>query len=73
MKNKPAVAFCLMCLVLGKLAPWGFIVLGAVLSLTTKSPENAATAAYCTAFGLLLLTVSFLLKRLKNTQSNSST
>jgi hypothetical protein len=67
MNNKPAAAYCLMCLVLGKWAPWGFISLGAILSVATKSPENAATAAYCTAFGLLLLTVSFLLKRLKNT------
>ena len=67
MKNKPVVVFCVMCFVLGRLAPWGFIGLGAILSLTTNSPENAATAAYSTACGLLLLVCSFLLKRLKNT------
>jgi hypothetical protein len=66
MKNNPASAVCAMCFVLGTVAPWAFVVLGAVLSIFATSPENSATAAYSTAFGILVLATSFLLKRLTN-------
>jgi hypothetical protein len=66
MKNKPAAVFCAMCFVLGTLAPWGFIVLGAALSVFSADAQNSATAAYSTAFGILVLATSFLLKRLVN-------
>jgi hypothetical protein len=66
MSDKPKALFCLMCFVLGTAAPWGFIALGAVLSLASSNAANHATAAYLTAFGLSILAVSFLLKRLTN-------
>jgi hypothetical protein len=72
MKSKPVIVYCAMCFILGTLAPWGFIVLGAVLSVFSKSPENAATAAYSTAFGLLILATSYLLKRLTHAVSKAS-
>jgi hypothetical protein len=71
MKNKPAAVFCAMCFVLGTVAPWGFIALGAALSVFTTSVENSATAAYSTAFGILVLATSFLLKRLANSMPKS--
>jgi hypothetical protein len=72
MKNKPVAVFCAMCFILGTVAPWAFIALGAVLSVFSTSVENNATAAYSTAFGILILAISYLLKRLTHSLSRSA-
>jgi uncharacterized membrane-anchored protein len=72
MKNKPVVVFRSMCFVFGTMAPWGFIVLGAVMSVLGTSVQSGITAAYSTAFGIFVLAVDFLLKRLANTVSKSA-
>jgi hypothetical protein len=72
MKNRPVAVFCTMCFILGTVAPWAFIVLGAMLSVFATSAQNNATAAYSTAFGLLILATSYLLKRLTHSLARSA-
>jgi Kef-type K+ transport system membrane component KefB len=60
--TKPNDAFCLFCVVIGDFAPW--ILLAVSAAMSQLSEGGSETGAWLSAFALLLLTGSYLLKRL---------
>lgn len=55
-------AFCVFCVVAGDFAPW--ILLAVSAAMSQLSGGQSETAAWLAALSLLLLTGSYLLKRL---------
>ncbi len=65
-------AICAICLLVGGVIPWALLVGAAVLSVLARSDYWSETAAYLAAFGLLLLSVSYLLARLSDLRNRIS-
>ena len=66
MMNNSAKAFCLFCVLIGAVLPWGLIIAGAAISVFASSPYWGETAAYFTVMGLILMAGSYLLTRVHN-------
>lgn len=64
-------SLCILCVFLGALAPWVFLVAAGYMSVFhAYSPKWSETAAYLSGFALLLLSVSYILQRIHRTHSN---
>jgi len=57
--------FCTTCAAIGNYMPWGFLIGGAIVSaLPGIFPGWQEGAAYLMAFALVVLAMSYVLKRL---------
>jgi hypothetical protein len=54
-------AFCVLCVLAGVVAPWFFLIAGAVLSLLDISSYLNQSAAYLVAIGLTIMAASYFL------------
>lgn len=59
-------AFCAVCFAIGVAAPWGLLLLAAVLSLTTDSSYWGETSAWLAAIGVIWMAVAYLFTHMVN-------
>ena len=55
---------CALCRFIGAYIPWALIVVGGIVSLLPVSSKWNEGAAYLVGLGLLILVLSYFLKRL---------
>ena len=59
--NKGQAAFCFICFAVGAALPWTLIVVGGLISAFSTEAYWGETAAYMTAFGVIILAAVALL------------
>jgi hypothetical protein len=66
MKNSTPDAFCVFCVLIGRIAPWSLLAFSAVISAFAGSEYWQSTAAYLAAAGVIWLALAYLLTNLIN-------